>query len=229
VHVKPLVVRTIAHDTLAFTQGLLFRRGRLYESTGIHGQSSLREIDTASGSVAKLVTLDARLFGEGLAVYGDLLVQLTWQSGRALVYSLNDFSVVDAYTYSGEGWGLTAAEGFFVMSNGSDTLYRRDSRFAIVKAVPVTLNGKPLTKLNELEYARGMVYANVWYSSYVFEIDANTGRVRRIVDCSELVAEAGSLDEEDVLNGIAYDQERDTFYLTGKNWPMVFEVQIPAG
>ena len=167
-----------------------------------------------------------RLFGEGLALKGDRLVQLTWNAGRALVYMREDFELVDTFFYEGEGWGLTHNGQYYIMSNGSDTLYYRDSAFRIVRTVAVTLNARPLTKLNELECARGMIYANVWYSNFIFEIHAKTGVVSRIIDCRELVEKAAALDESTVLNGIAYDKSRDVFFITGKKWPAIFEVKI---
>ncbi len=225
--VIPVIVRSIAHDTLAFTQGLVFAGGYLFESTGQYDRSSLRRIDPSNGSVLKHVSLDGGLFGEGLALDGEHLVQLTWKSGRAIVYSRSDLSSAGEYAYSGEGWGLSATPDLFVMSNGTDTLYLRDRNFAVVRTTAVTMQGKPLRHLNELEYARGMLYANVWYSNWVFEIDLATGEVTRIVDCSELVASAEPLGDDAVLNGIAYNAQTATFYLTGKNWPLMFEVTIP--
>jgi len=225
--VQPVVIRTIRHDTSAFTQGLIFDRGMLLESTGLYGRSSLRRLDAADGAEKHKTALDARLFGEGLALRNGRLVQLTWKEGRALVYSPSDFTVVGAFTYAGEGWGLASWPEGYIMSNGSDTLYFRNDEFAVVRVVRVTFRGAPLTRLNELEYARGKVYANVWYSNYIFEIDPHTGVVRRSIDCSDLAAQAGMLTGENVLNGIAYDESAGRFYITGKNWPLIFEVSIP--
>jgi glutamine cyclotransferase len=225
--VIPEIVRSFAHDTAAFTQGLVFAGGYLYESTGLYRSSSLRCIDIDGGAVVKAVALGPHLFGEGLAAAGDRLVQLTWKENRALVYARDDFRVVDTIRYAGEGWGLTATPEFFIMSNGSDTLYFRGRDFRVRKKLAVRHNGKPLASLNELEYARGMVYANVWYSNYIFEIDPSSGAVTRSVDCTALAQQAGEIDSEKVLNGIAWDEERDRFYCTGKKWPLVFEVTIP--
>ncbi|MBD3390654.1 MAG: glutaminyl-peptide cyclotransferase [Chitinivibrionales bacterium] len=228
-HVKPTIIRTLPHDSLAFTQGLLFHEGRLYESTGGYGRSSVRILDTLDGRVLRQVPLDQDLFAEGLARMDDRLVQLTWRAGRAIIYAQDDLATVGGFLYSGEGWGLAASRHAFIMSNGSDTLYFRDRHFSITGAVAVTFEGRRLTRLNELEYARGMVYANVWHSVYVFEIDPACGSVRRIIDCTELTEQARPRGREEVLNGIAYNRDAGTFFLTGKNWRLLFEVRIPSG
>ncbi len=225
--VTPLVVRTFPHDTLAFTQGLLFHNGKIYESTGHQGRSSLRCIRIEDGAILTNVPVP-RIFAEGLVLKNNRLVQLSWQSGRAFIYSLPDLKNVGVMNYSGEGWGITTDKTWFIMSNGSDTLYWRDDAFKIKRKKPVTLRNQPLTRLNELEYAGNYLYANVWYSDYIFEIETQSGNVHRIIDCSSLVKQAGTLKEEDVLNGIAYNREQDLFYITGKNWPLIFEVRIPG-
>jgi glutamine cyclotransferase len=227
--VKPSVVRIIHHDSASFTQGLVFSGGRLYESTGLYGSSSLRRIDPVDGRLEKSIKLDSRFFGEGLALMDGRLVQLTWQEGKALIYSSGDFDEVDAFGYAGEGWGLAAGGTSFFMSNGSDTLYVRNRTFKIERKITVRINGKPLVRLNELEYARKSIYANVWYSNFIFEIDPGTGNVSRIIDCTDLAVQAGALEGENVLNGIAFDESTQRFFLTGKKWPMIFEVEIPAG
>jgi glutaminyl-peptide cyclotransferase len=225
--IVPSIVRTLPHDSLAFTQGLLYADGRLYESTGQYAQSSLRRLDPASGSADKIVPLKDVFFGEGLALSGDRLVQLTWRESRALIYSQEDLRLLAVYIYEGEGWGLTTRESEFIMSNGSDTMYFRDQNFDVTRAVAVTLQGKPLTKLNELEFVKGLVYANVWFSNFIFEIDPSSGAVKRIIDCTALIGQAGATGQDKVLNGIAYRPETATFFLTGKNWPKMFEVKMP--
>jgi glutamine cyclotransferase len=221
----PEIVRTLDHDSLAFTQGLLWHDGFIFESTGLRGQSSLRKINPESGEVLTSIPV-RQVFAEGLAFMRDRLVQLTWQSGIALVYSYPEMQLTGTLHYEGEGWGLTVADGEFVMSNGGSVLSWRAGNFDITRTMPVTLEGKPLERLNELEWARGYIFANVWYSDYIFQIDPSSGKVVRIVNCEELVDRAGPVSEQDALNGIAWRPDTDLFYLTGKNWPHVFEVRI---
>ncbi len=225
--ITPLIVRTFPHDTLAFTQGLLFHAGKIYESTGQQGRSSLRCIQVEDGAILTKMPV-AQVFAEGLVLKDNRLIQLTWQSGRAFIYSLPDLKITGVMNYSGEGWGITTDDTWFIMSNGSDTLYWRDNVFEVKRKMAVTLRNQPLTRLNELEFAGNYLYANVWYSDFIFEIEPQSGKVNRIIDCSSLVKQAGALKEEDVLNGIAYNREQELFYITGKNWPLVFEVRIPG-
>ncbi|MBD3343437.1 MAG: glutaminyl-peptide cyclotransferase [Chitinivibrionales bacterium] len=224
--VVPEIIDTIPHDTEAFTQGLLYHNGFLYESTGKYGTSSLRKIDPSDGTIL-VNNRVPEVFAEGLAVYNGRFVQLTWRSQSALLYDTGSLAPVDTFSYRGEGWGLTTGAHHFIMSNGSDTLYFRDNAFMVTGAVQVTQDDKPLARLNELEYARGLVYANVWFSNYIFEIDLQTGSVLKYIDCTDLVKRAGAESEQDVLNGVAYDKARDIFYLTGKNWSTIFVVKIP--
>lgn len=224
--VRPVVKRTIPHDTSAFTQGILYHDNALYESTGRYGHSSLRKLDAVSGAVITRIPVPD-VFAEGLAYMNGKLTQLTWKREVALQYSLPKLQYTAAFQYTGEGWGLTSDEQFYIMSNGSDTLYWRDSAFTIKKKCSVTLRNQPLTNLNELEYARGVIYANVWHAEFIAEIDETSGVVRRIINCTALVQQAGVKDAEAVLNGIAYNEKTDLFYVTGKNWPLIFEVMIP--
>ena len=224
--VVPVIIRKIPHDTAAFTQGLLWYRGYLYESTGIEGRSSLRKIDPATGRI--LLKKDIPMvFGEGLARAGSTLTMLTWKNGIAMRFTLEGFSSLDYARYSGEGWGLTHDGKNFVMSNGSDSLYWRNSKFETVRAVKVSIDGNVCTNLNELEAANGFVYANIWYQPVIVEIVPSSGKVRRIIDCRNLVALGAPQPTQDVLNGIAWCESSKTFYLTGKNWRYVFEVRIP--
>jgi glutaminyl-peptide cyclotransferase len=225
----PRIVGTLPHDENAFTQGLCHDRGILYESTGLRGESSLRTLDTNCIILSKQ-SLPENVFAEGCALLADNLYQLTWQEQQCFVYSLPGLSCIDTLSYSGEGWGLTTYNAQLIMSNGSDTLYFRDRGLNLLKKIAVTCDGQPLTRLNELEYvqARNRLYANVWYSDYVFEIDPRRGIVERIIDCSELVAREAPSSDECVLNGIAYIPENGRFYLTGKKWKNVFVVEIPA-
>ncbi len=225
--VIPSVIRTIPHDTAAFTQGLLYHDSKLYESTGLYGKSSLRMVNPKDGDILYRKNIDAALFGEGLARDGDHLVLLTWKAQVALVYRLEDLKQVATRKYAGEGWGLTHDKRRFIMSDGSDTLYFRDSLFTRTGSIAVTYKGKPLSKLNELEYARGMVFANVWYSDMIFGIDPNTGEVEKVINCTFLVRRAGVSDPKHVLNGIAYEPSSGHLFVTGKNWPTVFVIDVP--
>jgi glutamine cyclotransferase len=221
----PVVIRTIPHDTMAFTQGLFWHKDFLYESTGQYGQSSLRRIDPADGRIVKNIPVPD-VFAEGVCRLDSFCVQLTWKERAAIKYSMPDFTVKGSFSYDGEGWGLTSDGTSFIMSNGSDTLYFRNKRFSIMKKIAVTLSGKPLMSLNELEYVKGKIYANVWYNTNIHVIQPSNGRVSRVIDCTAIVAQNGSASEGDVLNGIAYNGKTGTFYISGKNWRYIFEVRM---
>lgn len=223
------VVRRYPHRPDAFTQGLLFHEGVLYESTGRRGLSELRLVDLATGSVRRRRALSERYFGEGLARVGERLVQLTWTSGRAIVFSRDDFEPVRELEYAGEGWGLCFDGERLVMSDGSAWLSFRDpDTFAEQQRVRVTHAGRPLGRLNELECVDGLVWANVWTTDEIVAIDPDRGEVTAVVDASGLLSReerAGT----DVLNGIAWAQDRGHFLITGKLWPWLFEVDfVPA-
>ncbi|RMH19104.1 MAG: glutaminyl-peptide cyclotransferase, partial [Acidobacteria bacterium] len=213
----------------AFTQGLLWYDGALYESTGLHGRSEVRRTSPWSGAIEARHVLDPQLFGEGLARVGERLVQLTWQSGIALVYDLRTLTPVDSFAYEGEGWGLTYDGSQLIMSDGSSTLSRRDAAdFALRDVLEVTLDGRPLRNLNELEWAGGAIYANLWQDDRIVRIDPASGRVTAVIDAAGLLAPAERA-RVDVLNGIAYDPASETFWLTGKLWPKTFQVRfVPA-
>ncbi len=224
---RRLAVRVVAvypHDPEAFTQGLVWHRGALYESTGLYGSSTLRRVDLATGAVERRVDLPARLFGEGLALVGARLVQLTWQEGLALSWDVERFEPRGERRYQGEGWGLCYDGRRLVMSDGSGRLTFRDPEsFAVIGELAVTVDGRPAERLNELECVGGEIWANVWGSGDVLRIDAASGRVTAVADASGLLSpleRAGT----DVLNGIAHRPETGTFLLTGKLWPKLFEV-----
>ena len=220
------VVRELPHDTAAYTQGLLWWEGSLYESTGRYGESTLRRLDPATGAVEQAVAVPPVFFGEGLARAGGRLIMLTWMAERAIVYDLRTFDAVRTFRYRGEGWGLCHDGDRLVMSNGSDTLTFRDTEtFEPVGEVRVTLRGRPQEQLNELECVDGEVYANVWQEDYIVRIDPASGRVTHQIDAAGLLSrnEARGVD---VLNGIAYQPEAGTFYITGKWWPKMFEVRF---
>jgi glutamine cyclotransferase len=226
--VRPVILAEFPHDTGAFTQGLLWLDGKLYESTGLYGKSSLRELDPATGAVRRKQLLPAKYFAEGLVWFNGSFIQLTWREGEALRWPRDFSGSSGSFRYAGEGWGLATLGAALWMSNGSDTLYRRDARFRITGRTAVRWNGKPLHRLNELEGARGKIVANVWYSDSIFVINPHDGRVVAVVDGTELVARSGRRDVNDVLNGVAWDPVKDEFYVTGKNWPRMFRVKIPG-
>jgi glutaminyl-peptide cyclotransferase len=220
------VIRAVPHDPAAFTQGLLFFEGRLYESTGLPGRSSLRRVEPESGRVENQIALPGPLFGEGLARVGGQLFQITWQDGKAFVWELSDFKKIREHSYTGEGWGLCYDGHRLVMTDGSDRLFFRDPEtFALSGELHVARAGMPVTKLNELECVGGLIYANVWQDDHIARIDAKSGEVTGWIDASGLLSREERMGT-DVLNGIAYLPERGTFLITGKLWPRAFEVKF---
>ena len=220
------VVRSYPHDRAAFTQGLLLHGGRLYESTGLVGQSSLREVEVESGRVIRRTNVPPPVFAEGLTLVGDRLIQLTWQNGRALLYDRQSFAKQGELTYQGEGWGLCTAGDQIAMSNGSSTLtFRSPKDFSIQRSINVTLDGQPLDQLNELECTDGAIYANVWMRELIVRIDPVNGHVTQRIDASNLLSPM-ERQGVDVLNGIAYDATDRTFLITGKLWPRLFRVRF---
>jgi len=226
--VQRLTVSIVAehpHDPGAFTQGLLWHDGSLYESTGQYGESTLRRVDPSSGRVEQMHTLPDAHFGEGLALVGDRLIQLTWNAGVAYVYDLSTFGLEATQHYDGEGWGLCFDGETLFMSDGSNTITRRDpSSFAVTGRLDVRLDGGPVKDLNELECAEGWLYANIWQTDWIARIDPGTGAVVALVDASPLRRALGLTDADNVLNGIAYVPDNASFLLTGKNWPRIYEV-----
>lgn len=224
----PEILETYPHDPAAFTQGLLLEDGRFYESTGLYGQSTLREVVPETGEVLREVALPAEYFAEGLTLVNDLLIQITWNEGTAFVYDLETFEQTGTFSYEGEGWGLCFDGESIVMSDGSPTLTLRDPEtFAATGTVEVTLDGQPVEELNELECVDGFVYANIWQSDTIVKID-ESGTVVEEIDAANLLsdAERAQLVPDAVLNGIAYDAEAGTFFLTGKLWPTMLEVRF---
>lgn len=223
--VRPEVVRTLPHDPAAFTQGLLFHEGRFLESTGLRGRSSLRLVVPETGAVERRVDVASDKFGEGLALVGSELIQLTWQEHVALRYDL-DFAPRGTFEYEGEGWGLCYDGARLVMSDGSSKLTFRDPRtFAVTGEITVTSDGAPVRNLNELECVGSLVYANVWQTDTIVRIDTASGRVLTRIDASGLLS-ASEAARADVLNGIAFDEKSGHFFLTGKLWPKLFEVRF---
>lgn len=226
--IEQLAVRVVAkhpHDGAAFTQGLLWHEGALYESTGRYGRSQLRKLRLEDGEVLVARDLDSSLFGEGLARVGDQLVQLTWRSGVAVVSDLQTLDRTNVLRYRGEGWGLCYDGSALWMSDGSSMLDVRDPRsLALVRELTVWKGNEIVRRLNELECVGDDIYANVWQTDEILRIDSNTGRVTAVIDASGLLTRAEAA-HADVLNGIAYRPETGTFLLTGKLWPYLFEVE----
>jgi len=220
------VLRVYPHDARAFTQGLLFLDGKLYESTGLNGRSTVRRVDLTSGQVEQESRLSAELFGEGLARVGERLIQLTWKNHKALVWDLATLKKASEFSYDGEGWGLCFDGRHLVMSDGSDKLtLRNPDSFDKEGEVRVRLAGHPLANLNELECSGGPIYANVWRDTHIARIDAKSGEVTAWIDASGLLdpSEAAGAD---VLNGIADVASTGHLLVTGKLWPNLYEVEI---
>lgn len=223
------VVAAYPHDPAAFTQGLFYHGGRLYEGTGLVGRSTLREVDLSSGKVLRKQDLAAHVFGEGIALFGDEIVAITWKNGEGAVFDRKSFRQKRSFTYDGEGWGLTSDGARLIMSDGTDALRFLDPKtLTETSRIAVTLNGKPLTFLNELEWIDGAVFANVWQTNAIVRIDPKSGVVTGIVDMRGLKEKLGNAPGADVLNGIAWDAKGKRLFITGKNWPKLFEVQLVA-
>ena len=222
------ILRTLPHDSLAYTQGLVFHDGVFFESTGRHGTSSVRRVDPESGAVLQMHELAEEYFGEGLAMVGEELFQLTWQSGRAFVYDAESLEVLRSYEYEGEGWGLCFDGESLFMSDGSSSLQRRDPRsFAVIEKIPVTKDGFSVSRLNELECVREEIFANIFQTNRIVRIDKRTGEVSGEIDAFGLSAATPRTPDSDaVFNGIAYDPASGHFYVTGKLWPRLFEIEI---
>jgi glutaminyl-peptide cyclotransferase len=221
------VVGSYPHDPGAFLQGLVWHDGGFFESTGLVGRSTLRRVEWPSGRVVRQVKLPPDVFGEGLARVGDRLVQLTWRSGRAFVYDLGTLRLLREFRYEGEGWGLAFDGTSLIQSDGSDVLtYRDPERFAPTRRLAVTWNGRPLQHLNELEVIDGEVWANVWFTDYIVRIDPASGRVTSYLDLTGLLPPDRRRDEGAVLNGIAYDRATRRVFVSGKLWPLLFEIRV---
>ncbi|MBN1285895.1 MAG: glutaminyl-peptide cyclotransferase [Anaerolineae bacterium] len=223
------VVSEHPHDPAAFTQGLLWLDGLLYESTGRAGQSTLREVDPETGEALRKVSVPEEYFAEGLALVEDRLVQLTWETGEAFVYDLETFEQTGVFTYEGEGWGLCYDGEYLFRSDGSSVISLHDPEtFEVLHRGQVTFQGRPIDQLNELECVGDYLYANVWKQDYILQIDKTNGYIVGLIDASGLLGEEerAGLESAAVLNGIAYNPETGNFWITGKLWPKMFEVQF---
>jgi glutaminyl-peptide cyclotransferase len=221
------IIETYPHDPNAFTQGLIYADGVLYEGTGLNGRSSLRRVDLESGEVQQIVRLPDQYFGEGITIWNGSIIQLTWRSQIGFVYDLETFELLGSFTYETEGWGLTHDDTHLIMSDGSNLLYYLDPEtFDVVDQLPVLAGDKPVNQLNELEYIDGFIYANIWHSDRIARIDPESGQVTAWLDLSGLFPPAERPDPQAVLNGIAYDAEGDRLLVTGKLWPSLFWIEL---
>jgi glutamine cyclotransferase len=221
------IVRTFPHDPTAYTQGLAYRDGFLYEGTGRNGSSSLRKVKLETGEVLQKVDLAPEYFGEGMAIFKNEIVQLTWQSHKGFVYDLSDFRLLREFSYPGEGWGLTTRGSEIFMSDGTaairvlDGNTLREKRRFTVRDYDI-----PVTQLNELEFVRGEIFANVWRTDRIARISPQTGKVVGWIDMTGLLSPIYRKEQDAVLNGIAYDPDGNRLFVTGKLWPTMFEIQL---
>ena len=222
------VVHVFPHDPDAFTEGLFYLNGFLYESTGLEGHSSIRKVRLQTGAVLERHDIPGQYFGEGIVNWGSRLIELTWQSHVGFVYDLKTFKPLADFHYEGEGWALTQDGTQIFMSDGTSTLRVLNPKTLLPAGmIPVTLDGKPVERLNELEWVKGEIFANVWQTNWILRIDPRDGRVVGIVDLRGLLpAEDMVAGSTDVLNGIAYDAEGDRLFVTGKKWPKLFEIRL---
>lgn len=222
------IVRTYPHDALAFTQGLFFLDGHLYESTGLQGRSSVRKVRLEDGAVLQKHDLPRQYFGEGIVGWKDRIVGLTYRSGTGFVYDLKTFKPLRQFKYRGEGWGLTHDGKRLIMSDGTAELRFWDPQtLQEIGRLQVTDGGRPVPHLNELEWVKGEIFANVWQTDRIARIDPGSGRVTGWIDLTGLLPAADRIEGyTDVLNGIAYDAAQDRLFVTGKRWPKLFEIRI---
>ena len=222
------IVNTYPHDRNAFTEGLVYENGFLYESTGRYGESTLRRVQLETGNILQSCSLPDQYFGEGITIFGDNIIQLTWKSNKGFVYDKHSFELLGEFSYPTEGWGITNDGNRLIMSDGSATLYFLDSQsFSKIGQIEVRDAGNPVTKLNELEYINGEIYANIWMQQKIAIINPQTGQVRAWIDLTNLTGYQ-NVYAGDVLNGIAYDTEGNRLFVTGKNWSLIFEITLVA-
>lgn len=221
------LVKTYPHDAAAFTEGLFFHDGALYESTGLEGKSDIRKVRLRDGKVEQRRTLDPSYFGEGIVNWKDRIVSLTWRHRRGFVWSLADFAPVGDFRYEGEGWGLTQDGRHIIMSDGTPQIRFLDPEtLAETRRITVTWNGRAIDRINELEWVKGEIFANIWYDTKIARIDPRSGGVIDWIDIEPLLKASGAKDSEAVANGIAYDAAKDRLFVTGKNWPKLFEIKL---
>ena len=221
------VVNTFPHDPEAFTQGLIYHEGVLYESTGLYGASALRRVELQTGRVLQQVAVPREYFAEGLTLFQGRLFQLTWQAQKGFIYDQQSFRQAGEFSYTGEGWGLTHDGESLIMSDGSHQIRFLDpATFQVRRTISVNDQGRPIQRLNELEYIRGEIYANIWQTDRIVRIDPASGRILGWIDLAGLLSSQDRRREVDVLNGIAYDEANDRLFVTGKLWPKLFEIRL---
>jgi len=221
------VVNTFPHDRKAFTQGFVSENGFWYEGTGLWGESSLRKVDPKTGEVLKIYELPADLFGEGITIFDDRIIQLTWRSHKGFIYDKETFDLLQEFPYPTEGWGITHDGTRLIMSDGTARLYFLDPLSLETKGyIEVWDENGPVTRLNELEYVQGEIFANVWQTNSIVRIDPVTGQVTGSIDMTGVLTSEDRSEPVDVLNGIAYDSQEGRLFVTGKLWPRVFEIRV---
>lgn len=226
-HYSYEIVAEFPHDPDAFTQGLVYADGVLYEGTGLYGRSSLRRVDLETGDILQFYALPDEYFGEGIALLDDKIYQLTWRSHVGFIYDQDTFDLLDEFHYPTEGWGLTHDGERLIMSDGTATLHFLDPQtLEETGSIQVYDDQGPVVHLNELEYIGGQVYANIWLTDRIARISPDTGQVTAWIDLSGLLGPDEPVHPDAVLNGIAYDQERDRLFVTGKFWPKLFEIEL---
>jgi len=221
------VVTTYPHDQSAFTQGLVFEDGFLYEGTGLHGYSTLRRIKLETGEILQIIELPLQFFGEGVTIHGNKIIQLTWQSNTGFVYDKYSFKLLQKFNYPDEGWGIAGDGKCLIMSDGTSTLHFLNPKtFEEIGQIEVSVNSTPLTGINELEYIKGEIYANIWQTERIARINPLTGQVIGWIDLKGILSPEDDSETVDVLNGIAYDAKNDRLFVTGKFWPKIYEIEL---
>lgn len=220
------VVAEYPHDTGSYTQGLFFHDGQMYESTGLHGKSTFRKVDVETGEALEKLNFDKKYFVEGSVIWNGNLYILTWESRVAFIYDAETLEYKSSWKYPREGWGITTDGKHLIASDGTANLYFMDENFAQKKKVLVTIDDRPVRFLNELEYIDGKIWANVYTADEIVIIDPKDGRVEGVIDCRGLLPKELRTPDTDVLNGIAYDEKTGKIYLTGKNWPKLYEIKL---
>ena len=220
------VIAEYPHDTDSYTQGLFFHEGQMYETTGLHGKSTLRKVDLNTGEPITKLDFGQKYFVEGSVVLNDNLYILTWDSKVVFVYDVDSLRYKSTWSYPREGWGITTDGKQLIASEGSSILYFMDEKFSLQRRVYVKYEDRPVRWLNELEYINGKIWANVYTTDEIVIINPKDGRVEGIIDCRGLLAKEKRTPMTDVLNGIAYNPKDGKIYLTGKNWPKLYEVRL---
>ena len=221
------VVNTYPHDRSAFTEGLVFEDGVLYEGTGLHGYSTLRRVKLETGEILQIRELPPQFFGEGVTIYGNKIIQLTWQSHTGFVYDKYSFKLLQEFNYPDQGWGITYDGNHLIVSDGTETLHFLDPEtFEEIGQIEVSANNIPVTGINELEYIQGEIFANIWKTERIARIDPLTGQVIGWIDLKGILSPEDHSETVDVLNGIAHDAKNDRLFVSGKFWPKLFEIEL---